>query len=473
MATTKLTFGEWLPDQPGVVGSLTQAENCIPASNGYEPVNSEANFSSAAADTLLTTFAGKFNGVSTLFAASAQKIYKYNGTTIALDAINTTGYTSTESWDVTQFGSRVIAANGKEKLQSFTLNTSSAFADLSADAPAAKYVTVVRDFVVAGNVANNQNRVYWCDINDPTDWTPAATSQSDFQSIPDGGDVMGLTGGEFGIVLLESAIYRMSYVGSPLFFQFDAISRSQGCLSAGSVVQYRNLTYFLSYDGFYVCNGQSVEPISSQKINKWFFDNALVNDIDLMSSTIDPIRELIIWCFPSQAGGNMLLFYSVPLNRWSYAFTSARAIAVTITPSVTLEALDNYSISLDALTVSLDDRQWAGGNPIFSGVSGGRIITFSGSHKTASITTGEVDVGRSVITLARPIVDYGSGSVSVAARNSLSDDITFTTPVAADSEGRCSIRRAGRYIRIKTTPTGEEWKTAVGVNIDVVTQGAR
>jgi hypothetical protein len=473
MEKTKITFGEWLPDQPGVTGALTQAENCIPVANGYEAVHNEANLSSAVADTLLTTFAGKFAGVSTLFAASSQKIYKYNGTTIALDPINTTGYTATESWDVTQFGSRMILANGKEKLQSFTLNISTAFSDLAAAAPTAKYVAVVRDFVVAGNAANFENKLYWCDINDPTDWTPAATSQADTQVIPDGGDIMGITGGEFGIVLLESAIYRMSYVGSPLFFQFDAISRSQGCLSAGSVAQYKNLTYFLANDGFYVCNGQSVESISSQKINKWFFDNALVNDIDQMSSTVDPIRELIIWCFPSQAGGNMLLFYSVPLNRWSYAFTSVKSIAVTITPSVTLEALDNYSISIDALTVSLDDRQWAGGSPIFSGVSGGRVVTFSGTNKTASIVTGDVDIGRSVITLARPIVDNGSGSVAVAARNLLSDDITFTDPVAADAEGRCSIRRAGRYIRVETIPTGDDWKTAVGVEVDVVRQGAR
>ena len=90
----------------------------------------------------------------------------------------------------------------------------------------------------------------------------------------------------------------------------------------------------------------------------------------------------------------MLLFYSVPLQRWSYAFTTASAIAVTITPSVTLEALDNFSISIDALTISLDDRHWAGGSSIFSGVSGGRVITFSGANKEASIITGEIDTSR-------------------------------------------------------------------------------
>ncbi len=55
--------------------------------------------------------------------------------------------------------------------------------------------------------------------------------------IPDGGDITGITGGEFGIVFLEKAIVRMSYIGSPLFFQFDTISRNIGCIEGGSIAQ--------------------------------------------------------------------------------------------------------------------------------------------------------------------------------------------------------------------------------------------
>ena len=109
----------------------------------------------------------------------------------------------------------------------------------------------------------------WSDINDPTDWTAGAASQSDYQELPDGGDITGITGGEFGIVFLEKAIVRMSYIGSPLFFQFDTISRNVGCVEGGSIAQYGGVTYFLSDDGFYSCNGQQVVGIGSEKaLNK-------------------------------------------------------------------------------------------------------------------------------------------------------------------------------------------------------------
>jgi hypothetical protein len=283
---------------------------------------------------------------------------------------------------------------------------------------------------------------------------------------------MGLAGGEYGVVLLEKAIYRMSYIGSPLFFQFDAISKGLGCLSNGSVVQYNGLTYFLSNDGFYVCDGQSVKSISAGKVDKWFFDNADPNSFNLMSSSVDPIKRLIAWCFTNVFASKLILIFSIDTGKWSYLETTAAAISTVITPPVTLEGLDLYSTSIDALPVSLDARQWAGGDPLFAGVSGQKIITFGGSNKTASIVTGDIDIGRSVITLARPKVDDGSASVAISARANLSDAISYTTPVAADSEGRAPLRSAGRYMRVQTIPSGN-WSTAVGIDIDIVKQGGR
>ena len=113
------------------------------------------------------------------------------------------------------------------------------FSDLAVAAPIAKDIAVVRDFVFAGNLltGDEPDKVQWSDINDETDWTSGATSQSDFQIIPDGGNVQAITGGEFGMVFLEKAVVRASYIGSPLFFQFDTISNGLGCLEGNSVAQ--------------------------------------------------------------------------------------------------------------------------------------------------------------------------------------------------------------------------------------------
>lgn len=474
MATTKILFGEWLPDQPGVSGAVTDAVNCYAVSNGYAPFPSESELSNAADATLLISFAGKYATLSSLFGASSTNLYKYNPANRNLVALTTTGYSAIEYWDTTQFGNKMIAANGSNKLQAFTLNSGTYFGDLAAAAPEAKYVTVVRDFVVAANKAGEENKVYWSDINDESNWTPSATSQSDSQVIADGGDIMGISGGEFGLVFLERAIYRMSYAGSPFFFQFDAISRSLGCIAPGSIAQYNGLTYFLADDGFYVCNGQSSTSISQEKMDKWFFNDAARNYLKTsISSAVDPIKRLVIWCYKTQSGNNRLAVFNISLGKWTYCETTAASVASILTPSVSLEDLDVYSTSIDSLTASLDDPQWVGNQLLFAGTIGAKIITFGGANKTASISSGDIDAGRSVITLARPIVDNGSGSVAVASRELLSDVPTYGDAVAADSEGRCGLRTAGRYHRVKTTATGSNWSTLVGVNVDIQGQGSR
>ena len=470
----KIAFGEWLPDQPGVTGAVTDAKNCYPVANGYAPIKSEADYSDAAGATLLITFAGKFGGASTLFAASTTQIYKFDSNDASLDAATTTGYTAVEGWDVTQFGPKMILANGQDKLQAWTLNSSTNFADLSASAPIAKYVTVVRDFVVAANDGTDTSKVYWSDLNDETDWTPGAASQADTQILPDGGDITGLAGGEYGLVFLERAIYRMSYAGSPFFFQFDAISRSLGCISNGSIAQYGNLTYFLADDGFYVCDGQSTKNIGTEKVNRWFFDNAIPNEIQTgMSATVDPVNKLVIWKFNNTFGGKFLLMYSIDLNKWSYGETTATSIAYALTPSATLEQVDNYNTSIDALDIPLDSRVFAGGQLLFAGVSGQKIISFSGQPKTAIISTGDIDIGRSTVMLAKPIVDKGSASIAVSSRDNLAEQVEFGSDVAADAENRVSLRSNGEYHRLRLTPSGSNWETAVGLEFDVVKQGNR
>ena len=470
----KILFGEWLPDQPGVTGAVTDAKNCYPVANGYAPIKSEADYSDAAGATLLITFAGKFDSASTLFAASATQIYKFDSSDASLDAATTTGYTAVEGWDVTQYGAKMILANGQDKLQAWTLNSSTNFANLAAAAPIAKFVTVVRDFVVAANDGTDTSKVYWSDINDETDWTPGAASQSDTQILPDGGDITGLAGGEYGLVFLERAIYRMSYAGSPFFFQFDAISRSLGCISNGSIAQYGNLTYFLADDGFYVCDGQSTKNIGTEKVNRWFFSNAIPSEIPTgMSATVDPINKLVIWKFNNTFGGKYLLMFSIDLNKWSYADTTATSIAYVLTPSATLEQVDNYNSSIDALDIPLDSRVFAGGQLLFAGVSGQKIISFSGQPKTAIISTGDIDVGRSTVMLSKPIVDGGSGSVAISSRDNLAEQVEFGSNVAADAENRVSLRSNGEYHRLRLTPTGSNWQTAVGLEFDVVKQGDR
>jgi hypothetical protein len=536
MPTQRIAFKEWLPDQPSIIDAVSEANNVTPLAIGYGPFKSAVNYSGAATEALNNCFAAKVNEDVSVFAGGATKLFKVSSADLSMEDVSkASGYTGINKWQFAQFGNYALASNGSEKIQYFDVRSSTDFADLAAAAPVAKYITVVRDFVVGANIGNGTypSRVNWSDINDPTDWTAGGASQSDFQELPDGGDITGIAGGEFGIVFLEKAIVRMSYIGSPLFFQFDTISRNVGCVEGGSITQYGGITYFLSDDGFYSCNGQQLTGIGSEKVDRYFYNNANIGDLDSISAAVDPERNLVIWNYTTVSGNRALIIYNFETQKWSEADTDVNYLSTLATTGTTLDAIDtaynitagsfvvgksytirsvgttNYTLigavantvgvlftatgvgsgtgvaidmaasaaalkTIDTLTTTLDDRLYAGGKFLFGGVRDTKVITFTGLPATATIATNDLEYGyNSVLTLIRPSVDNGSADVSVASMRMLDDTVTYSTPVSASQEGRCSVRSAGRYHRVSITPTGSNWHSAIGVDLDYTTQGTR
>ncbi len=197
-----------------------------------------------------------------------------------------------------------------------------------------------------------------------------------------------------------------------MIFQFDNISRNLGCYESNSVIQWQGITYFLSDDGFYACDGQQVINIGAEKVNRYFFTTLRESEMESMSVAVDPSKNLVMWGYPCTDLTYRILMYHVPTKRWAYADSTANRIASSSTPSVTLEGLDSFSASIDALQTPLDARLWLGGKLQLAGVTGAKIITFSGPPKTALIDTADIsaDQNQSMITLVKPLVDGGSGS---------------------------------------------------------------
>ena len=414
------------------------------------------------------------NSITSIYAAGTTRLFKLDTSDFSWDDISATTYSGTSGWKFTQFGNSLIAANESNTMQFIDVISGTTFADIAVDAPKAKFVTVVRDFVVSGYQTDNKNRIQWSGINNEKTWTTSATTQADFQDIPDGGFVQGVTGGEFGLVLLERSIVRMSYVGTPLIFQFDNIARNRGCYEPNSVIQWQGITYFLGDDGFYACDGQNLKNIGAEKVNRYFFNSLKESDLGNMSAAIDPINNLVVWGYPSVDTDYRALIYHIATGKWSYADSSATRVAPVSTPSITLEGLDAFSASIDALGVSLDSRNWLGGKLLLLGIKGSKLITFTGAAKTATIETSDIEspANQSMVTMIKPIVDNGTGSASVASRLQLNQTVSFPSVTAANSENRIGTRSYGRYHRVKLEPSGN-WTTAIGMDVDIQSAGTR
>src|SRR6056300_333168 len=477
MTAQRVQFTEWLPDQPSVT-SLRDAKNVYPTSVGYAPFPNAEEYTNAASENISSITVGKFGNDVALIAGGNTKLFKFDSSDLSVNDISKSGgYSSSERWKFTQFGSIILAANNASKIQAYDIASGSTFDDVSANAPVAKYVTVVRDFVVAANIAGGAepNKVQWSDINDETNWVSGTTSQSDYQIVPDGGNITGLTGGEIGLVFLEKSIVRMTYAGSPLFFQFDVISRGLGCIEGNSIAQYGATSFFLSADGFYKCDGQTVTGIGTEKVDRYFFDDVDLTSLGTMSAAADPIKKLVVWNYKNVDGGRSILIYNWQLNKWSRVTTDSTGVGTISTTGYTLEGLETVLgyTDLETIPASLDSRLWVGGKFLFAGFQDTKIVTFTGTTYNSEIITPDIEVGyNSVATLVRSQIDNGSANIKIASRRELDDNIQFGSSSTTSSEGRASVRSAGRYHRFSITPTGN-WTNASSIDVDFRTQGNR
>lgn len=539
MATQTVEFTEWTPDQPSVIRNLSRASGVYATAVGFSPFPSPVDYSQSASENLNNVFAGRFYNTNTIFAGGSSKLFKLDGADYSMDDVSKTGgYSGVEKWNFVQFGNTILAANNINKLQAFTLGSGSQFADAAASAPISKYVTIVRDFVVCANLNNgtNSSTVQWSDINDYTDWTAGGASQSDSQILPDGGNITGITGGEFGLIFLQRAIVRMSYIGSPYFFQFDTISRNLGCLEGNSLVQHGGVSYFLSENGFYSCDGKIIEAIGNEKIDRYFFSNIDPSSLSSISSTVDPIRKIVIWNFKNVFAKRQLIIYNWQTKKWTSCDTDVDYIASIVSSGNTLEGLDipyeinassmisgnDYTISnlgsgvnwtsigasvatvgarftrnstaltgtggkvinlsaasaagytLDTMTTSLDSLLYTGGKYLLAGVRTNKVITFTGANSSAQIDTGYIGSQyNSTLTLARPIVDNGSADVSAYSVNLLNEVKDFGTYTSANSENRVALRTNGKYHKLSIRPTGSQWSNILAIEVDINPQGVR
>ena len=479
MSTQRLQFTDWLPDLPNNSGSLNDAKNVYPVGIGYSAFPSAAEYSNAASENLNSVFVASLQGFGVeVFAGSATKLFRLNLSTLVLTDVSKSGGYFGGVFKFEQFGDVVLACNETSTIQSFTLGGSTAFADLAgAPVSAPKDIAIVRNFVFAVNFQNPAfpNKVQWSDINDETDWTSGTTSQSDFQIIPDGGNIQAITGGEFGLIFLERSIVRCSYIGSPLFWQFDTISNGQGCLEGNSVINYGNLSFWLSNDGWYSSNGEVVTNIGLEKVDRFFFNRVDMTQLRTINAAVDPVKNLVIWNFANTSGNRELLIYNWELQKWSRAETTSDVVGTMASITTSLEGLSSIFgyTDIDSMPASLDSRLFIGDKFLLAGTKGNKIVTFTGTPSTPQLITTDVEVGyNSVATLARPQIDNGTAQVAVASRRELDDNIEFSAFVPATTEGRCSLRSAGRYHRFNVQPTGN-WEIAMAVDVDLKPQGNR
>lgn len=510
----QIPIADWAPDQPDYdAPGSSVITNVVPrTSRSYGPFPSLAVYSSA----LTARCQGMYAALDTSgnvhdFVGDATKLYHLvSGTTTWADVSRLAGgaYTiaSDSMWRFTLMNGRIIATNYTDPPQGFLIDSASNFSLLSAGAPNARYVAVVKNFLVLacitdGVFGNQPQGLQWGGLNDPTNFptlgtAAAAAVQSDSQNLyGDGGWIQGIVGNlgtADGAVFMEHAVWRMIYTGPPGIFAFLPAEGVRGTPCPNSVVQLGAIVYYVGEDGFYAFDGTNSKAIGVDRVDKFFFANVDQSNMHRVVGAVDPVNKIVVWAAPlaGSSGGtpNALMIYNWALDKWALVSATVETIGRALSFGYSLEGLDAVPIfavsgstgGIDAAGApSLDSRIWTGGTVALCGFdTAHKMNYFSGASMAATLDTAEKQVPgkRLLITNVRPLIEGTSTtpSVAIGTRERQTDARVTGTAVAINSIGLSRQRVAGRFVNAQITiPAADQWTDCMGCEVEATEIGMR
>jgi hypothetical protein len=506
-----VTVAEFAPDQAAYLNAnLSVAMNTVPREDGSDgPMRGPSQLADAlpaACKGAILCSAGA--GTTALYAGTTAGLFVLDGDAEWDDRSGATyAVPSGRDWRFTQFGTRVLATNYANPIQSLVIGGTGDFANLSAGAPKARYIaTIEPGFVMLGDYDDGTNAVrnglWWSALDDATQWptpgtTAAVSAQSDRQQLPLGDTITGILpaiGGANGVVLTERSIYRIEYQGGTIVFAFREVDRSRGCVAPGSLVQVGQSAYFLSDEGFCAFDGTSVSAIGFGKVDRFFWADVDGGALNEMRATVDPFRRLIVWYYRDTGGAPRWLCYSYATNRWRYGADAAlgiqafvQRVAPTTDESLITLAVNTYGWGGFLLAEDGAQLVQEGGDALLVGTNSpvnfltgfngsNALVGFNGNALAATIETGEADMGgrRIYVSGIRPLTDARGVTAAVGARDDFADTVAYTTATGRAVDGVCPQRISTRYARAKVSiPAGAQWTYLQGVDVIARAAGQR
>lgn len=491
-----LPFSDWRPDLAPLGNPATEAKNCLPGEDGFRPLPSMQVQSNALTYYCRGAYAAKAkDGTSYNFTGDGKNIWvmsdnswsEVNGNGGGADAY-TLG--ADESWEFVKWGEKVIAvagANGTDPVPQIADLDGTDFGDLAGTPPRARHISVVRNFVVLGNLYEGgvayPDRIRWCGINDETNWTVDRSAQADYQPLKgNGGDINAIRGGEYGVIWQGNSTWVMRYTGPPEIFQLDEIP-GIGTPAPNSVVQKGDVNFFYSDDGFYaMAGGNQPEAVGRHILDRYVQKDFDLNHSHRMVGAEDKNRQVIWWIYPGvgHADGvpNRVVMFDWRTGKWTHADIETEWVYDSLGTSTSLDALPAAGYTdLDAMTIGLDSSIWKGGAVTF-GIFDNlhRQNQLSGAAMSAVFATIEKSFGygrRSLVGRARPVVDGSAATMRVGTRDDQEDAVGWSATLTEEEDGSVATRSDARYHRFEVTTLGDYTRALGVLPEEVVDAGAR
>lgn len=470
------------PTTPGV---LTDCQHLVPFEAGFRGAPSPI---AAAVATLADSCRGaavvvKLDGTRRVFAGTQTAIHELTGG-VWTDRSKSGGYIgSTESrWSICQFGDTTVCSNLVDEMQS---SNAGDFADI-AGAPKAKIVvSASNNFVIAFNTNDgtygvSPDRWWCCAQGNQADWLPSvATGATTGRLVAVEGAIQAALPLGDGVVAYKGrGIFLGQFVGATQgSWAWTQIRGAEaGAVGSEAVCDIGGVHFFVSNDDFYLFDGTAPVSIGDGVLRRWWTTNCSPVWRYSTSVSYDRRNSLVRVRYPSKNSAGELdrcLVYHTKRKAWGIDDGVTQATLNYISPGVTINGLDSYAATINALpAVPLDSQFWMGGGetPAFFDASN-QLQSLSGECGASSLTTGDIGDDDAVTMIDRFRMRYTLNPTTATAtglRKWTEGEALTPDAVCNLNDGKFDLRQSGRWHRVRVDMTGDHSETLYAPVLKVV-----
>jgi hypothetical protein len=360
------------------------------------------------------------------------------------------------TWSMDTWGEYLVAcSNADGKLYEWQLGfTTPTLAAVITNAPTSNKALLVTQerILFALGAGGNPRKVQWCDQENNTTWTPAATNQAgDYELATPGSLLAGKRVKGVNLLFTDVDVHTAQYVGAPFVYGFEKAGSGCGLISAQAVAAIDTAAIWMSKSGFWMYDGY-VKPLPSD-VSDYVFDNLNFNQASKIYAVHNSKFGEIWWYYPSSGSteNDSYVTFNYRENHWNLGLLARTAGA-------------DSGVFANPLMVSTDSYIYE------------HEVGFSYDSASLYAESGPVQLGNgdNIMSVRQVIPDeqtLGEAVVSFKTRNyPTGTQSTFGPYTAANPT---SVRFSGRQVNVKVTGSVlADWRVGI-FRLDAVPSGKR
>lgn len=166
--------------------------------------------------------------------------------------------------------------------------------------------------------------VRWSDQQNAGTWLPSATNQAGSYRLSQGSQIVTAVQTRQEILILtDSAIYSMQYLGPPYVWGFQILGDNMSIMGPNAIVSVNNITYWMGYNKFYIYSGTvSTLPCA---VRQYIFDNINLSQSNQVFAGTNEAYNEIVWYYCSTNSNTVdsYVIYNYLDQTWYYGQTNS------------------------------------------------------------------------------------------------------------------------------------------------------